>query len=141
MSTPNKNSEKLAHDSAADVPEQIQVRKKKRAQMLAQGRDPYPVQVPITHTIHAVRESFDGLEPGVETEEFVGVAGRVVLMRFSGKIAFAVLQAGDGERLQAIFSLANVGKDSLDLLKTEVDLGDFLFVHGYIGTRDRKSVV
>lgn len=140
MSTPNKNSEKLAHDSAADVPEQIQVRKKKRAQMLAQGRDPYPVQVPITHTIHAVRERFDGLEPGVETEEFVGVAGRVVLMRFSGKIAFAVLQAGDGERLQAIFSLANVGKDSLDLLKTEVDLGDFLFVHGYIGTSKRGEL-
>lgn len=122
------------------MPEQIQVRKEKRARMLAEGRDPYPVELPITHTIHAVREQFGDLEPGVETEEFVGLAGRVMFMRPSGKIAFVVLQAGDGERLQAIFSLANVGKDSLDLLKSEVDLGDSIFVHGYVGTSKRGEL-
>ncbi|MDD7465611.1 MAG: lysine--tRNA ligase [Actinomycetaceae bacterium] len=143
MSTPKnleKNDDQLARDPLADVPEQIQVRKKKREQMLAQGRDPYPAELPITHTIHAVRERFSALEPGVETEEYVGIAGRVVLMRPSGKIAFVVLQAGDGERLQAIFSLANVGKDALDALKAEVDLGDFLFVHGYVGTSKRGEL-
>lgn len=124
-----------------DVPEQITVRKAKREQLLAQGHDPYPAELPITTTIHEIRSQYGELEAGVElTDVQVGIAGRVMLMRPSGKIAFVVLQAGDGERLQVIFSLANVGKESLTALKASVDLGDFIFVHGYVGTSKRGEL-
>ena len=129
-----------SQNPSEDVPEQIEVRKAKRARLLADGRDPYPAELPISATIQGVREKYSDLEAGEELEDLVALAGRVMLMRPSGKIAFVVLQAGDGERLQVIFSLANVGKESLDALKADVDLGDFLFVHGHVGASKRGEL-
>ncbi|MDP9806651.1 lysyl-tRNA synthetase class 2 [Trueperella bonasi] len=81
------------------------------------------------------------LQPGDElTDAVVKIAGRVMLFRPSGKIAFAQLQSGDGERLQVIFSLANVGKEALDALKADVDLGDHLCVEGYVGASKRGEL-
>ncbi|WP_124055320.1 lysine--tRNA ligase [Arcanobacterium ihumii] len=125
---------------ADDTPEQIKVRKEKRERLMTEGRDPYPAELPITSTIHKVRESYADVEPGDELEDEVGIVGRVMLMRPSGKIAFLSLQAGDGERLQVIFSLANVGKEALDQLKADVDLGDHIFVHGHVGTSKRGEL-
>ena len=45
-------------------------------------------------------------------------------MRNSGKLCFVQLQAGDGDRLQAMISLGEVGEESLALFKELVDLGD-----------------
>ncbi|QFG67625.1 lysine--tRNA ligase [Ornithinimicrobium pratense] len=121
-------------DAAADaeLPEQIRVRKGKRAAMLEAGIDPYPVRVPVTHTLAHVRQTWDGLQAGEETHELVGVSGRVVFVRNTGKLAFATLQAGDGTRLQAMLSLAEVGEQALERWKAWVDLGDHVFVHGRV---------
>jgi lysyl-tRNA synthetase, class II len=116
----------------ADLPEQIRVRRGKRQAMLDAGIDPYPVRVPVTHTLAQVRERWGGLEAGEETGERVGVSGRVVFVRNTGKLAFATLQAGDGTRLQAMLSLAEVGEQALDRWKAWVDLGDHVFVHGRV---------
>jgi lysyl-tRNA synthetase class 2 len=116
----------------ADLPEQIRVRKGKRAAMLDAGVEPYPVQVPVTHTLAQVREGWGTLEAGEETQERVGVSGRVVFVRNTGKLAFATLQSGDGTRLQAMLSLAEVGEQALERWKAWVDLGDHVFVHGRV---------
>lgn len=116
----------------ADLPEQIRVRRSKRQAMLDAGIDPYPVQVPVTHTLARVRQTWGGLSAGEETQDLVGVAGRVVFVRNTGKLAFATLQAGDGTRLQAMLSLAEVGQESLERWKSWVDLGDHVFVHGRV---------
>lgn len=123
-----------------DAPEQIQVRRAKREKLLADGFEAYPAELPITHTIAQVRENYAHVEPGAELSDEVGVAGRVMFMRPSGKIAFVVLQAGDGTRLQVIFSLANVGKEALDYLKANVDLGDHLFAEGHVGASKRGEL-
>src|SRR5690606_28829349 len=52
--------------------------------------------------------------------------------RNTGKLCFATLQAGDGSRIQAMASLANVGEESLAGWKELVDLGDDVFVHGEV---------
>ena len=52
--------------------------------------------------------------------------------RNSGKLCFATLQEGDGTQLQVMISLAGVGDESLEAWKTEVDLGDIVFVHGEV---------
>ena len=52
--------------------------------------------------------------------------------RNTGKLCFVTLQQGDGTRLQAMLSAAQVGKDSLSDYKTDVDLGDHLFVYGRV---------
>jgi lysyl-tRNA synthetase class 2 len=115
-----------------DIPEQMRVRREKRERLLARGEDPYPVAVPRTHTLRAVREAHPDLEPGRETEDVVGVTGRVVFVRNTGKLCFATLQEGDGTRLQAMLSLANVGEEQLSAWKQDVDLGDHVYVHGRV---------
>jgi lysyl-tRNA synthetase class 2 len=117
---------------AANVSEQSQVRRDKRAAILARGDAAYPATVPVTTTIAAVRQQFGHLTAGQETTTEVGVAGRVVFIRNTGKLCFATLQDGPGNRLQAMISLAEVGQESLDRFKAEVDLGDHLFVRGRV---------
>lgn len=119
-----------------DVHEQKAVRLAKRERLIAQRADAsggaFPVGVPVTHTIPALRAEYAELEAGAETGVTVGVAGRVVFSRNTGKLCFASLQAGDGSRIQAMISLAEVGEESLARWKEYVDLGDHVFVHGQV---------
>ena len=115
-----------------DVPEQIRVRRAKRDRILERGGEAYPVSVPRTHTIAEVRVAHAGLALGEETHDVVGVAGRVVFLRNTGKLCFATIQDGEGRRLQVMLSLAAVGEESLATFKADVDLGDHLFAHGRV---------
>jgi lysyl-tRNA synthetase class 2 len=122
-----------------DLPEQIAVRMAKREKLNELG-DAYPVSLPITHTIAQVRSEFPDLEIDVATGKTVSVAGRVVFARNTGKLCFATLQSGDGERIQAMVSLDKVGEESLELYKELVDLGDHLFVEGEVITSKRGEL-
>ena len=115
-----------------DVPEQIAVRRAKRERLLAAGVAPYPVGVPRTTTIAAVRAAHPDLAPGEETDDEVGLAGRVVFLRNTGRLCFVTLQDGAGVRLQAMLSEDRVGAEALAAFKSDVDLGDHLFVHGVV---------
>lgn len=115
--------------------EQFALRAAKRERLRAEGWEPYPVQLPITTTIAAVREAYGQLEAGEETQDVVGIAGRVVLLRSSGKLAFVSLQDGAGVTIQAMISAKNLpgeGHSSMAAFKSDVDLGDHLFVHGRV---------
>ena len=114
------------------LPEQMQVRLDKRERLLAAGQQAYPVSVPRTHTIAQVRAEHPDLESGQETDDVVGIAGRVVFLRNTGKLCFVSLQDGEGERLQVMLSLAMIGEGSLAAFKADVDLGDHLFAHGKV---------
>ena len=119
------------------LPEQIRVRHDKRDRLLAEGRQPFPVSVPRTHSLAAVREQWGGLGTGEETADVVSVAGRVVFIRNTGKLCFATLQGGlseasSGERLQVMLSLAELGEESLAAWKADIDLGDFVSVTGRV---------
>jgi lysyl-tRNA synthetase class 2 len=118
--------------TAEEVFEQKAVRLAKRDRLNELGLEAYPVSVPVTDSIPSVRERFDGLEADATTGVTVGVAGRVVHLRNTGKLCFASLQAGDGSRIQAMVSLAEVGEESLEHWKELVDLGDHLFVSGEV---------
>ncbi|EOM78254.1 lysine--tRNA ligase [Rhodococcus rhodnii] len=115
-----------------DTPEQIRIRHEKRARLLDEGKQAYPVSVPRTHSLAEVRAAHPDLEPDTATGERVGIVGRVIFLRNTGKLCFATLQEGDGTQLQAMISLANVGEDELAAWKSDVDLGDFVFVGGEV---------
>ena len=117
---------------ADDTPEQVKVRAAKRARLMEAGIPAYPVLLPITTTIKAVREKYAHLEAGEETEDYVGLAGRVILARNGGKLCFATLMDGEGNKIQVMLSAASVGAESLAAYKNDVDLGDHLFVHGRV---------
>lgn len=123
-----------------DLPEQMRIRRAKRDQLLASGHDPYPVSLPITHTVAQVRAAHADLGPDTQTGAVVGIAGRVIFSRNTGKLCFATLRAGDGTEIQAMVSLAGVGEDALDSWKDLVDLGDTVFVHGEVITSKRGEL-
>ncbi|KJX75801.1 lysine--tRNA ligase [Mycobacterium lepromatosis] len=119
-------------DTDAALPEQFRIRRDKRARLLAEGRDPYPVAIERTHTLAEVRAAYSDLTTDSATDDIVGIAGRVIFARNSGKLCFATLQDGDGTNLQVMISLDKVGAEALYAWKTDVDLGDIVYVHGNV---------
>lgn len=119
-----------------EISEQKAVRLGKRERLIADAEDAgggaYPVSLPITTTIPEVRAQWGHLAADEASGETVGVAGRVVYQRNTGKLCFAVLQSGDGSRIQAMVSQGEVGEESLARWKEFVDLGDHVFVSGEV---------
>ena len=115
-----------------DLPEQIQVRLDKRARILAAGKSPYPVTVPRTHSIVAVRAAYGHLAADEASGAVVSITGRVIFVRSTGKLCFATVRAGDGAEIQAMVSLASVGEESLADWKSLVDIGDHVAVTGEV---------
>ncbi|MEY2945567.1 MAG: hypothetical protein RL243_313, partial [Actinomycetota bacterium] len=122
-----------------DLPEQIAIRLAKRDK-LNELNDAYPVAVPVTHTIEGVRAAYPELPIDHATGDTVALAGRVMFQRNTGKLCFATLQAGSGERIQAMLSLDKVGEEQLELYKELVDLGDHVFVAGEVITSKRGEL-
>ncbi|WIX83886.1 lysine--tRNA ligase [Amycolatopsis carbonis] len=123
-----------------DLPEQMRVRRDKRDRIIAEGVDPYPVEVPRTHSLAEIRAAHTDLAPDTATGQTVGVTGRVMFLRNTGKLCFATLREGDGTELQAMLSLAKVGEESLASWKSDVDLGDHVFVSGEVITSKRGEL-
>jgi lysyl-tRNA synthetase class 2 len=126
------------HDD--ELPEQMRVRREKRARMLESGVDPYPVEVPRTTTLKQVRELYPDLPSDTSTGDRVAVTGRVIFSRNTGKLCFATLREGDGIELQAMLSLSKVGAESLDEWKKLVDLGDLVSIEGEVITSKRGEL-
>ncbi len=122
------------------LPEQLKVRQGKRARLLENGIEPYPVSVPITASIKSIREKYPNLEIDARTSEIVSIAGRVIFKRDTGKLCFANLREGAGDSIQAMFSLDQVGAEKLELWKSEIDLGDIVSVTGEIISSKRGEL-
>ena len=129
----------IEQDLEEDLPEQIAVRLAKRERLNEMG-DAYPVSLPITHTIDGVREAYPNLEIDTATGDKVALAGRIVFQRNTGKLCFATLQAGSGQRIQAMLSLDKVGETRLEEWKELVDLGDHVFISGEVITSKRGEL-
>ncbi len=123
-------------DELAGLPEQVRVRRQKLERLRAAGVDPYPVDARRTHTLAAVRTSVGGLPPSSRTGERVTVAGRVLLIRNHGGVAFAVLRDWSGD-LQLTFTRDGSGEELLRRFTTHIDLGDHIEAEGEPGTTDR----
>ncbi len=124
---------------AGDLSEQERVRRDKLDRLRQQGVDPYPLRVPRTATIAAVRGRHPELPADTATGEQVSIAGRVMLRRDGGKLCFATLRDGTGD-LQVMLSIASVGEESLDAWKRDVDLGDHVSVTGEVITSRRGEL-
>jgi lysyl-tRNA synthetase class 2 len=96
------------------------------------GDEPYPYRFDRTHTLADVRAAWGDLEAGTETEHRVGVAGRIMLMRDTGKLVFATIR-DRGSDVQLFISKAVVGEGPFDDVKN-LDLGDWVGVEGAVMT-------
>lgn len=114
----------------------LMAEKAKRLQKLddmrAAGANPYPYRFDRTGTLAELRAQHGALDAGTETEIEVAIAGRVMLMRDSGKLIFATVRDRDGE-VQLFVSKAVIGDDAFEALR-DLDLGDWVGVHGTVMT-------
>ena len=123
-----------------DLPEQLRIRREKRVNLIDRGIEPYPVSVPRTHSLAAVREKYKNLETDTATGDQASLVGRIIFKRDTGKLCFATLREGDGTEIQAMLSLDKVGQEQLDAWKSDVDLGDIVSVTGEIITSKRGEL-
>jgi lysyl-tRNA synthetase class 2 len=123
-----------------DLPEQLRIRRAKRAGLIERGIEPYPVAVDRTSSLAQIRLKHSGLEIDVATGDIQSLTGRIIFKRDTGKLCFATLREGDGTELQAMLSLDKVGQESLDAWKSDIDLGDIVSVTGEIITSKRGEL-
>ncbi|MFI0740682.1 bifunctional lysylphosphatidylglycerol synthetase/lysine--tRNA ligase LysX [Streptomyces sp. NPDC021100] len=128
----------LVLDELERLPEQVRVRRRKLERLRREGVDPYPPDAHRTHTAAAVHAAHAGLAPGARTGERAAVAGRVMLLRNHGGIAFAVLRDWSGD-LQLTVTRDGSGPELLRRF-ARLDLGDHIEAEGEIGTTDRGEL-
>ncbi len=119
-------------DTGDDLPEQMRIRRAKYDRMMIDpDRAPFPTTVDRTHELVQIREKYPDLAAGAETGDVVGITGRVIFVRNTGRLCFATLREA-GVELQVMLSAAQVGDDALAEWKADVDLGDQVFVRGEV---------
>ena len=123
-----------------DLPEQLRIRREKRASLIERGIEPYPVSVPRTKTLAEVRAQYAEIATDSTTGDVHSVSGRIIFKRDTGKLCFATLREGDRTELQAMISLDKVGEEQLESWKSDVDLGDFVSVTGEIISSKRGEL-
>ena len=117
----------------------MRVRREKLQRMRESGTDPYAFGYARTTTIADLRQHYAELGVDVKTGDQVGVVGRVVLNRVSGKIIFATLRDGTGD-VQVMLTLDDSGEHLLERWKSDVDLGDHVGVTGEVLTSKRGEL-
>ena len=87
-------------------------------------------------TAAQLQAEFDALEPGSETDRRVTIAGRLMLRRVQGKLAFGTLQDGTG-RIQLFAPVQTTPRfDEF----TSLSLGDWIGISGVIMTTRRGEL-
>jgi lysyl-tRNA synthetase class 2 len=89
-----------------------------------------PYRLDVTDRVGAILTEFDHLADGEETDRTVTVAGRVMLLRDQGRLAFATLREGStGDEIQ-LFALSKV-LDGFDRF-VKLNLGDWIGATGEV---------
>jgi lysyl-tRNA synthetase class 2 len=113
-----------------------QDRRDKLAKLRAAGVDAFPVGFHRSHTLAAVQRGWEALDAGEESGDVVRVAGRIVLRRGHGRLAFWTLRH-DGDELQVMLAADALGTDQFEVA-TDLDVGDLVGIEGPV-VRTRRG--
>jgi lysyl-tRNA synthetase, class II len=136
-----QQEERLLHPARPlhPVTEQQRVRRNKIELLENAGREAYPVRVPRTTSIAALRVRFADLPAAASTGERVSITGRVRAVRDFGGVIFTVLQDAES-RIQVMATAAVTPAAQLRLWQRTVDLGDIVSVTGEVVTSRRGEL-
>tara|TARA_R110000868_G_scaffold190862_1_gene434809 strand:- start:110181 stop:112154 length:1974 start_codon:yes stop_codon:yes gene_type:complete len=117
----------------------IQIRQEKVNTLRAQGINPFPNKFKPGNKCAELSKRFenDDIDALAKVEETFSIAGRIMLLREFGKLAFFSVRDTSG-RLQCSVAVDGIGKDQYTLFKKMVDLGDIVGVTGKM-TRTQKG--
>lgn len=94
--------------------------------------DPYPNRVVRTHTTVEAARAFEAAERQATSAPepiSVTVTGRIVRQNLKGKVYFAHIEDGAG-RLQLFVRIDKVGESTYEMIRQDLDLGDFVQASG-----------
>ena len=116
-----------AQSPAPAITDPREAKEHKLAMLKAAGYDPYPHKFDRTHKAGDLQETYKDLASGVETEDRVAVAGRIMAMRNNGM--FLDLQDPTG-KIQVFCHKDTMSEEQLKKLDF-MDIGDIV---GAVGT-------
>src|SRR3989338_782581 len=122
----------------ADFQTEYKVRLKKREQILAKGKQPYPARTGKNQSVKNCLENFDAWER--EQREAV-VAGRIRSIRGHGGLSFIGLEDETG-LIQIVLKKDHIGEELYNNFLEHVDPGDFIEIVGafFVTKRGEKSI-
>ncbi len=109
--------------------ELINERLRKLDALREKGIEPFPYSYDVTHRAKEIKTVHASLKDEEKSGEKVNIAGRIMLLRNMGKLAFAQVQDST-DKIQVMFTKDSVG-DAIKQLKL-YDLGDWIGVRGEI---------
>ncbi|MDI1462408.1 bifunctional lysylphosphatidylglycerol synthetase/lysine--tRNA ligase LysX [Catellatospora sp. KI3] len=121
------------HEAGDEVSEQMGVRLAKLERLRAEGVDPYPVGFKPTASCAEVAARHPGLPPDTHTGDLVSVAGRLMLLRDHGRVAFATVRDWSGD-LQLMLD------KGIEDWTAAVDIGDQIGATGEVLTTRRGEL-
>jgi lysyl-tRNA synthetase class 2 len=120
----------MPEDSVSRGEQVVAARRESLERLRAKGIEPFALRFDKDADVAEIHEKFDAIEPGTETGERHAVAGRVVLARRHGKLAFLVIRDRSGD-LQLFCSEESMAPGDWGLLD-EINLGDIVGAVGEV---------
>jgi lysyl-tRNA synthetase, class II len=114
----------------------VEARIEKRDVLRGMGLNPYPYRFERTHTNAQAQSQYEALEAGVETEDTLRIAGRIMAMRNNGMFLDVHDTTG---KLQGFCHKESLPEPYLPLLKL-LDVGDFVGLEGTVRRTPRGEL-
>ena len=125
-------------ESGGRLGEALSARREKLERLRARGVEPFALRFDIDTALEDIRRDFEGLEPESSTGRRVKVAGRVVLLRRHGKLAFATIRDRTAD-IQLFLSEGSLDPEAFALID-DLDLGDIVGAEGEVVTTRRGEL-
>lgn len=134
MENENKEVPNLTEDSAAQLSEQMRIRRQKLSALRSAGKDPFAnTSYPVTAHARDITSRFDDYN-GRE----VSLAGRIMSWRDMGKANFLDLADSSG-RIQVYVKIDDVGSEFFEEFKSW-DIGDIIGIRGEVFLTRRGQI-
>ncbi len=117
----------------------ITERLRKIKELRSKNIDPYPHSFVKKDALTDIREKYDSLKPNKKSSHTVRTAGRVVVTRDFGKIAFATIQDATA-KIQLVIQEEETPKKVKEFFKKYIDVGDFVGVSGTLFKTERGEL-
>ena len=112
--------------TAAELSEQVRIRKEKLSALQAEGKDPFQImKYDVTAYSQDIKDGFDAMEG-----QTVSIAGRMMSKRVMGKASFCHVQDSQGS-IQSYVARDETGEDSYKDFK-KMDIGDVIGITGKV---------
>jgi len=114
-------------------------REKKLAELRKLKIEPYPYSFEKKNSCAELQEKYAKIEAGKETKDKAKIAGRIMVVRDMGKIAFATLQDSGG-KMQIVLQDKKTPEKEIDFFKKFIDAGDFVGIEGPVFRTQRGEL-